>query len=375
MSDQAYLKEAHLPFTWVVFATLSLPSLKLIYSSPLLNVGLMALYGFFLLHFYVSSPTPVFLGIRQRIFLFLFICLMLLVFISYFVFPFSYFSFDKLVKYAFIFIAALTTATFVERVHIRLLVNLLIAWGLILCVWKLTIGISLNFEKGQTYLTYGMPIGCSLMLLLIRVFEKLSSTQILVLLAFIGLNIFVILTSRGRSSIIFPFLSFGVVLTAALFSIRNRKVAAKVLLAGGVFFLAVGSYVLANLETFKSLARVIALVESGGEDNRLDLWLPAVEAISRNPFGYGTDAHEYILIHYPHNIFLEIGLAYGIIGVLLFLGILFLTAQRFRENIRKNVYYISISAIGLYFLLSWNTSHDFATATIPFVAFALALKA
>ncbi|GHB31500.1 hypothetical protein GCM10008106_10380 [Mongoliitalea lutea] len=338
----------------------------------MLNAGLMVIYSFYLLHFYITDPVK--LENRQRIFLGLFLLLITLVFLGYFIFPYSYFSIDKIVKYVFIFIAGLTVATFVEKVNIRLLINLMIIWGLVLCVWKLTIGIRLNFDKGQTYLTYGMPIGCSLLLLLLRVFQKLSWQQITVLIVLIGLNVFVILTSRGRSSIIFPFLSFGIILFATFFTKKNKAVATKILVTGGVIGLVAGSYVLANLEMFKSLARVIALVESGGEDSRLDLWIPAVQAISQNPFGYGTDAHEYVLIHYPHNIFLEITLAYGIIGLLLFLGVLGLTFQQFRRNIKRDIYYLSVSSLGLYFLLSWNTSHDFATATIPFVAFALSLK-
>jgi O-antigen ligase len=372
MIDKEANIEQSKTFTFVIFSTLSLPSLKLIYSTPLFNVGLIAFYCFFLIHFYVTSEAK--LNGFQKMFVIFFLSLITLIFLSYFIYPYSYFSFDKFVKYTFIFIACLTVATFIEKVETRLLVNLLIFWGIFLCIWKLTLGIKLNFDKGQTYLTYGMPIGCSLLLLMLRVFEKLSWSKAFVLILLVGLNIFVILTSRGRSSIIFPFLSFGVVLLAAFFTSKNKKAAIKVIFSGGILFLIVGSYVLANLEMFKSLARVIALVESGGEDSRLDLWIPAVQAIYRNPFGYGTDAYQYILIHYPHNIFLEITLAYGIFGLLLFLGILWLTFQRFRLNIKKDVYYLSISALGLYFLLSWSTSHDFATATIPFVAFALSLK-
>lgn len=363
---------SNISFTIVVFATLSLPSLKLIYSSPILNAGLIVAYLFFLLHFYIKSP--IILHPNQRIFLTLFLALFVLVFLAYFIFPFSYFSLDKFVKYLFIFLAGITVATFVNKVNIQLLINLMIAWGLFLCVWKLALGISLNFDKGQTYLTYGMPIGCSLLLLMLKVFDRLTWQQIIILAALIGLNGIAILTSRGRSSIIYPFLSFSVVLLASFFTPKNRKVAVKVFILLSIISIIAGFYILANLEMFKSLARIIALVESGGEDNRLGLWLPAINAIKNNPFGYGTDSYEYLLKHYPHNIFLEVTLAYGVFGLMLFSAFLFVPFQQFRENIQKDLSSLSISTIGLYFFLSWNTSHDFATATIPFVAFALSLR-
>lgn len=359
-------------FTVVIFTTLSLPSIKLVFSSPLLNALLIVLYGFFFVHFYMV--TPVRINPIQKVYISLFLAFISLVFISYFIFPYSQHSLDKYVKYFFVFIAVLATATFVEKIDITLLINLLIAWGLILCVWKLTLGISLSFDKGQTYLTYGMPIGCSLMLLLTKVFQKLTWKELFFYGVLILLNIFVILTSRGRSSIIFPFLTFFLVVFAAFFVGNNKKVASKVVLVGAIITLLAGSYVLANLESFKSLARVIALVESGGEDSRLSLWIPAVELILKNPFGYGTDAHHYLLRHYPHNIFLEITLAYGLVGLLMFLGILIVFSDRFIKSFYKTPIYISLMGVGVYFFLSWNTSHDLATSTIPFVAFTISLK-
>ncbi|EOZ95677.1 putative polysaccharide polymerase [Indibacter alkaliphilus LW1] len=359
-------------FTWVVFITLSLPSIKLIYSSPLLNAALIGIFAFFMLHFYTVSPVK--LSKVQKVFLTLFLSFISFIFISYFIFPYSHYSLDKYVKYFFVFIAVIVTATFVEKVDIRLLVNLLIAWGIVLCIWKLTIGIRLNFDKGQTYLTYGMPIGCSLMLLLTQVFKKLSWKEVVFYGGLILLNIFVILTSRGRSSIIFPFLTFGIVIITALFFGNNKKPAVKVMVFGTILLLIVGSYVLANLESFKSLARVIALVESGGEDDRLNLWVPAIEQILINPFGHGTDAYHYLLIHYPHNIILEITLSFGIVGLLLLMGMLAVFGNRFVKNLDKNFHYVAVSAVGIYFFLSWNTSHDLATSTIPFVGLSLSLK-
>lgn len=89
------------------------------------------------------------------------------------------------------------------------------------------------------------------------------------------------------------------------------------------------------------LIRSLELKEKGVDitSGRIDIYTEAIEVIKNNPFGigiwgylseiqYATKALGYRLGYYPHNIFIEIGMHWGLVGLIIFIIIILKVGYR-----------------------------------------------
>lgn len=123
--------------------------------------------------------------------------------------------------------------------------------------------------------------------------------------------------------------------------------------------------IFSNLEyKMYGLLRLINSLERAevGKDissGRMELYKDAVEVIFNNPFGIGIFGYlkeiKYAFLgYYPHNIFLEIGMHWGILGLVIFIIFLFKLLKKIANTQEKNykIFLILLVLFNLRLLLS-----------------------
>ena len=92
---------------------------------------------------------------------------------------------------------------------------------------------------------------------------------------------------------------------------------------------------------------------------RMELYKDAVEVIFNNPFGIGIFGYlkeiKYAFLgYYPHNIFLEIGMHWGILGLVIFIIFLFKLLKKIANTQEKSykIFLILLALFNLRLLLS-----------------------
>src|SRR5690606_21007027 len=141
-------------FTWLTslgfFLLVSTPSIKVLYSNPIINLIPLSL---FVLVFACVSVKPIPIGGTGKLalrLLFVFAAL----FYLYFAFaPYSFQDYDNFLRYAFFFLALFLVVALHKWLSIKIVLNLVILWAVIIALLRLTGNLSLDASKGQTYLT------------------------------------------------------------------------------------------------------------------------------------------------------------------------------------------------------------------------------
>lgn len=357
-------------FTWLTslgfFLLVSTPSIKVLYSNPIINLIPLSL---FVLVFACVSVKPIPIGGTGKLairLLFVFAAL----FYLYFAFaPYSFQDYDNFLRYAFFFLALFLVVALHKWLSIKIVLNLVILWAVIIALLRLTGNLSLDASKGQTYLTVGLPMGAGLTTLLVSLVQLKNKNLWVWFFHVLGISFIIttLLLSRGRSNLLFPLVILLLFLFATMLlnrKFRRRSIWLSIILAGiGII---VYSEISGN-EEYKAFERINSSIDNADEESRLNIWIPVANLILTNPFGYGVDSYEYLLWNYPHNIFLEVTLSLGIFGLAALLGILTLFLKSVKNelvNYKDNKLLIFAFTAG-YFFLSWNTSFDFATAYVP----------
>src|SRR5690606_27346174 len=120
---------------------------------------------------------------------------------------------------------------------------------------------------------------------------------------------------------------------------------------------------------FSQLYRLERLLYRTHEEPRLEIYLNSFKYINDNLlFGLGISKTREVIGIYPHNIFLYVFLAAGIIGFILFLIIVLRWSASFFYSLRYmvvNKERAAIGVAGLLLFMQWNTSFDLSTSYIP----------
>ena len=354
--------------TLSAFLVVSIPSIKLLFSNPIINfMPLFLLFGCFLVK--IGHPRVV-QGYNLGNFRILSVLLLFIacVIVFYVIGEYSVIDAKGVVEYIY-FIAILALITLQHQdINEKVLFGLILGWAVFLSCYHILIGFSFDRSKGQHYLTYGLPVGAGLTAALIGLFTATVKRVkiryiVLILIILVGL-----LISRGRSSLIFPcIISILYFMSGVLFAKKNkaRNLTVLTLFIG---FLAAIAALLSQLMADVALIRRLSASASGErEEPRLEVWTKTVELIFKNPLGYGVNSYEEVLGgSYPHNMLLEGFLSFGFVGggLLLVLVVLFFIAL-IRAIRRRTIDNIKIGFVALYFFLCWNTSYDLTTSYIP----------
>jgi len=365
------------PYLYIFFI-INLPSLKLIYSSSLMNIGtLSALYltGFLSKGLLNQKKILISVNSFKRLFIILWSVLWLFLFLSGFWTEDKALSFTLLVRYLIVYFMVIGGLLFVQDYDIEKIIKLQIIWGSLLSIVEITIGIPLNSDLGQNYLTIGLPIAASLLGIFGIFLWNKKIEQIYFFLLIIILNLVALSKLPGRSPILFPGI---IILVYTTFFIINSlydksfdisKLVKKISLI--ILSFTISIYVITNTLSNFWITRFNRLLYSTEEEARLKLYKPAIEAILKNPFGYGLNGSENIIGFYPHNIFLEVFISGGILAIFFLILIIILYFFCIKSSLMKNSYLFSLCMITTYFFSVWNISFDLGSSYIPFTGIAI----
>ena len=353
--------------TTATFILVSSPSLKIFYSSQLINIIALALL---LVVYFRNIQRILNINLNRRFFSFYLIAI--LIFFTYLLFgKNSVQDFEGIFRYLYCLTALFLLASLNQYVIEGKLGWMIVGWGTLIAVLRVLGLLQYNSELGQTYLTAGLPMGAALAgALMLFSYSKenvLSFKRLLPLIAIIVI-LSALLISRGRSNVLYPIVVFVITLGCVFFfNKRERlKYGLIIIVTGVVAGLFLGD--MTSDAEYKSLNRLSQSAENLEGEERYVKWGNTIQLISANPFGYGVDACYDLIGNYPHNIFLEIALSYGIIIVILFLVFVFRFVRSFAKVFSRhplNSDTITLGSIGLYFFFTWNTSFDLPTSYIP----------
>ncbi len=352
------------PF-WAFFI-LNIPSLKLLYSSEIVNV--LAIIGLGFTYFLNSSK--ILIG-NNRIKCFIIFSLFWGILLAY-----GIFGADAVVsniiflRYISVYLTVLGLIFFISEKDLPKIIFWQITWGTILSIYQINYGFDFNKFNGIHYNTVAIPMTGSLLIILGLIFftKNIVRKPIdkFILWTCLLLNILSVTTLEGRGPILYSLLVLIIFLfwKNNYFSIlksRNFIQFLKALLITSVLFYIGFINLQSKLSTW-GLERYYSLFYQIQQESRIQLYQAAIKAIIENPFGYGLNAAEKLVGFYPHNIFLEILISAGIIGLIPFLLLLILYFQKIKKTVKNSSYHLPFAIMSLYLFFTWNTSFDLASS-------------
>lgn len=350
-----------------IFFLLSIPSIKLIYSSSIINF-----IPFFILAvcFLIKKSINV-TNFKKKLILYWSIFTFFIFF--FFINGLYLDSLETIIKYLFLYFSVLLIIITVSYKHLVCVNLYLIIWGVFLSIWQIVSGIPTQSELGQHYLTVSLPIGVALSnsLVVLIYGQNINKTKRFIYLLLTLVTFFSLTTLLSRSAIIFPIVILLLCsILILLFSKRSgffKRVFYILFLL--VLFQTSYTYLIESVE-FRQMNRLISTLGSPEKEYRIDrLYEPAINFIQNSPIiGYGTNSSKFLLGYYPHNIFLEVLLTGGVFLLSIFLIFIFKFIYYFFKTIiylRENVILLGFSSSALFFLLQWNTSFDLTVSYIP----------
>lgn len=347
------------------FLIINTPSVKLIYSSDVINIiTVMSLWALGIYRLIIVDKGIIRIGKQKKRFIILFTLLWIILLSSGIFGPNSNINILYFIQYIGVYVTVLGILLFVKYNELSHIVMFQILWALILSLVKLTIGIDLDADKGQHYLTVGVPLASGLVTSIGLMFIS-KSIILKISLIFSSSVITLGLTSLyGRAPII---LSAGTILFFWILLILHShsiKIAIKRLL---FFIILVCGLVALGLNHINDLwiYRFMRLADLSDEP-RYYLYKEVIELNLSNPFGYGLNAHGTLIGNYPHNIFLEFLMSAGIISVFVFVSILTIFIKCLKKSIQIKSYLLPVAMLSTYLLLTWNVSFNLTSSYIPF---------
>lgn len=354
-----------------VFFSISLPSIKLFYSSEIINAIPILLF----LTYIVLNPSARL--VKHTI-------IILLPWLAFSIAMVTHLTLNpesaKTVIRTIYFLILVFFAIILPAQNIVKNISLsLIIWGATLSILQISIGIDYSSELGQTYLTIGLPIGITLTLSLTYLFIANSFLEKLIFSLISILCLYAISLIKVRAILLFAILTSLSIALLIIFLRKDTNVVKKWVLLF-VFInvvLLLTTFVISNIE-FSQLYRLERLFNSPGSEPRLIIYHRAFDVIFNNPiFGIGLGAIYQEIGIYPHNIFLEILLSVGIVGGAAIIPIIFIWLVCLFSSFRyfdKYRHCIGIGAASAVTFLQWNTSFDLQTAYIPLILIVIFIK-
>ncbi|MEA5523429.1 O-antigen ligase family protein [Nodularia spumigena] len=350
------------------FAILNIPSIKILYSSEVVNLSLLFIISILSLfqNRIIQVPSKNKLNFLKIWSLFW------LLFLLYATFGLTT-DILILIRYLSIYLYILCLIFFVKVRHLPSIIYAQIVWGSFMSLGSFYGIFTLDRSLGQHYLTLGVPISASLCCILAFIFKERQVSKLVLLAIPLFLNIFVLFSLQGRAPIIF----LGIVTILCLImnyrfkvSLSKASLLKTMLISMILLFSLILTQVYLKDNTYLS-TRFQNMFEDTTSEPRYFIYLESLTALLNNPFGYGIDYKDF-LGYYPHNIFIEVGLSTGIIGIMLLCLLVKTLLMAFIKNSSSNLpANFSISAMAVYFFLTWNVSFDLGSSYIPFGALAI----
>ncbi|MCR6108132.1 O-antigen ligase family protein [Salipaludibacillus agaradhaerens] len=356
-------------FPCAIFIVLNIPSIKIIHSSEIINMAAISLvWGVGLLRVIFRRKSQLKLSKYRLIFLFLFSCMWMVLLLFTIFHNSPGFSMRNLFQFTVTYLLVVGALIFVEKKDLKQVLYLQVLWSTALSIGNYFELISLERDLGQHYLTLGMPIAAGLIVticLIIFMHNHLKSRLlflILLLIQLIGVT-----SLNGRAPVLLSIIVPSILLILTLMVERNITKKVKLLFA---ILIVIPMLVLI---IFNNLSETLTRRLEGGiqDEDRSRLLNDALNLFTDNILGYGINGTVNVGIDYPHNIFLEVALAGGIIALLFFILLCLFVLQALFKSVKLKSYYIGIGALATFFFLTWNISFNLSAAYVPFTALAV----
>jgi len=350
-----------------IFWLLSIPSIKIVYSSIFINLIPVVLLSILALRrSYILKPYKI-----KTIRIWFIFSIFTIFFLIY---GLNLISFVDLFGYLFLLISVFLVLIIWDSKYLKLLNLLIISWGLFLSIWQIFYGVGLDSSLGQHYLTLSLPIAAALTGVFVKLlfFDKNSFSDKIILVNCLIIYLIAIASLFSRSAVIYPI--FIALFFFAIYVINNSLCSSLkwILIVASVIIL-ISYFYDGNIQNdFRQMNRLELLIDNPGErSGRSIFWENSLNHFLENPlFGSGLNSYEVIHGFYPHNIFLEIIDSGGLLFLTIFLVIIFryLKAITGLFKLKEYKHYFVFSGISLYFFLQWNSSFNLTTAYIPITA-------
>ncbi|OJF94714.1 O-antigen ligase [Alkalibacterium sp. 20] len=361
-------------FSFFVSLTLNLPSVKLFYSSALLNV--IAFAGIFSVGFYrtyfIENDVIALRWNELKILFYFFLMWLSLLFVTWIRNPFEM-NIANLIQYGLIIGFTAGIFFFLNKEDLPKIFIYQIIWGLFIAALEATIRIPKSRALGQHYLTSGVPIALTIVMLFAYNYYK-RDIKTFIWSSPIFFVLFSGVTSlSGRSPII---LSLLVPLLIVLFHVSTQRNLKKKLMSFVIVLISTAFIVYVLSQTLppgviNRLIRVIADIES---EPRLEVYFATIDTIIENPFGVGFNYTNEFDIFYPHNIFLEIILVGGVFALIPVSLLFFALLKSFNRIFRLRLTSVIWFGLLTFIFLTWNISFSLSSTYILFSAMAIYVK-
>ncbi|EXJ23301.1 Oligosaccharide repeat unit polymerase Wzy [Alkalibacterium sp. AK22] len=362
-------------FSFFVFMSLNLPTIKFIYSSELMNIlALAGIIGVGMFRWMYNSESLINLTRRQFRFLLYFMILWHLIFTITWIQNPTYFTFTHALQYISVILFSISVLLFLKLKDVPYIVFFQVTWGTGFAFLEWTMGVPRSRELGQTYLTAGVVIAATIVVVMGLILSKAVKVYMKVLLIPVMVILLLGITSlSGRAPIL---LSLIVPVTVYLFSIFfeksvGKKVSAFIVLTIGIIAIGVSLYQILPANTINRMMRVFVDIQS---EPRYQVYEQAFIVVRENPFGIGLRGYRAFNTGYPHNIFLEIAMSGGIVALVPFMGILtsvYASAVDVVKSKNINMVWLNLS---MYFFLTWNISFDLSSSYMVFISMVMLIK-
>lgn len=355
------------------FIIINAPSVKLVYSSEFINIiptAFVWVLGLFRIAIFNNEIIKV--GKFRKWFLLLLTFLWIILFISGLFGVESNVDFRNVTQYFGVYVTVLGLLLFLNHKDIVYIIRFQVIWALLLALIQMLVGVELSADKGQHYLTLGVPLASGLVCAISMVYVNQKVILKSIYLICSSVIIVGLTTLNGRGPIILSTITivfFWILLTLNSYSFKQalKKVIGFLVIGSVVVFIFLNNISERWIDRFKRLM-------NPDDEPRSYIYGRTIDLIMQKPYGYGLNAHETLIGRYPHNIFLELFLSSGAISVGFFLAILVIFGVCLKKSIQSRSYLLPFAMLATYLFFTWNISFDLASSYIPFGAIAVTIS-
>lgn len=359
-------------FSLGLFLTLNVPSVKIFYSSEIVNLlAFFMVWIIGVIRIIALDKGTIILYKNKRIVLYLFLLMWFIIFIVTLLnSPFNM-SFRNYSKYFIVILLFVGALIFTKKEDIPKVIYLQIFWATLLSILRLIVGINLDASMGQHYLTLGVPIGAGVVSSISYIVYKDKKINInIIVIPVLVITIVGVSSLRGRAPVLLSFIVPTLIAFLTLFYEKNISLKIKNSFIYIILLVIIG-WVLYNNLSDVWINRLYSLKNFSESESRFRVYSTSLDIIKSNPFGIGLINTVKYGIGYPHNIFLEIFISGGIGAIFMFVFVIISAARSGLQSIKQRSYSICALSIFLFYFFTWNLSFDLSGSYIPFTALAI----
>lgn len=357
-----------------LFILISVPSLKILYSSSMINI-----LALLLLLFAVTLQKIFYLSILKKKLLFFWSIFSMVWFLNFYN-EFHFYSLKEFIEYIY-FIVVVYLVILLSTYDVFSKVTFLVfLWGVFLAIWQLLFGIKLSLELGQHYLTLSMAMGAAMAYSFRFIF---AVNDVLIKRIFFFFGFFLILLSLATLLSRSVFVLNGIIIFVLLFAyiiISNEITLMKKVFTLSfliIISLLITVYFIEFID-FKQAYRFEQLLDNLESEPRAISYIRDIRLVSDNIiFGYGINSYEHIVKEvYPHNIFLEILFFGGIFLFVPFMVIIYIYFKIVYKSLKynfTNINLLSGLSVSLFYFMQYNLSFALNTSYIAITSIVLFL--